>query len=124
MKDRNKAKLEGLEKRHKRVRKKVHGSGARPRLVVYRSLNHMIAEIVDDVAQKTLVQVTSAAKDLRQSKGDGSMKMRRSIAVGSEVAKRAQAAGIKQVTFDRGGRLFHGRIKALADAARKGGLEF
>ncbi len=124
MKDRNKAKLEGLEKRHRRVRRKVSGDGERPRLVVFRSLNHMVAEIVDDVARKTLVQVTSASKELRSTSGEGSKKMRRSAAVGIEIAKRAQHAGIKKVTFDRGGRLYHGRIKALADAARKGGLEF
>ncbi len=124
MRDKNKAKLEGLEKRHRRVRRKVRGSGERPRLVVYRSLNHVVAEIVDDVAQKTLIQVSSTSKELRDAGGEGSAKMRRSMAVGDAVAKKAKEAGIQRVTFDRGGRLFHGRIKALADAARKGGLEF
>jgi large subunit ribosomal protein L18 len=124
MKDKNKAKQAGLEKRRARIRRKVRGSGERPRLVVYRSLNHVVAEIVDDVAQKTLVQVSSTSKELRNATGEGSAKMRRSLAVGNAVAKRAIEAGIKRVTFDRGGRLFHGRIKALADAARKGGLEF
>jgi large subunit ribosomal protein L18 len=124
MKDKNKLKLKSLEKRHDRVRRKVRGDGARPRLVVFRSLNHMTAEIVDDAAQKTLIQVSSTAKSLQVGSGEGSAKMRRSQAVGTEIAKRAKEAGIKQVMFDRGGRLYHGRIKALAEAARKGGLQF
>jgi len=124
MKNKNKIKQVGLEKRHDRVRRKVRGDGKRPRLVVFRSLNHMVAEIVDDVAQKTLIQVSSTSKALKGASGDGSAKMRRSTAVGSEIAKRAIDAGIKAVTFDRGGRLYHGRVKALAEAARKGGLEF
>ncbi len=124
MKDKHKAKQANLEKRHRRVRKRVRGSGERPRLVVFRSLHHVVAEIVDDVAQKTLIQVSSTSKELRDASGEGSAKMRRSHAVGNAVAKKAIEAGIKKVTFDRGGRLFHGRIKALADAARKGGLEF
>ena len=124
MNDKNRHKQAGLEKRHRRVRKKVRGDGARPRLVVYRSLKHIVAEIVDDAAQKTLVQVSSTSKELRDAGGDGSAKMRRSLAVGDAIAKRALEAGIKQVAFDRGGRLYHGRIKALAEAARKGVLEF
>jgi large subunit ribosomal protein L18 len=124
MNDKNRHKKEGLEKRHRRVRKKLRGDGERPRLVVYRSLKHVVAEIVDDVSQKTLVQVSSTSKELRDAAGEGSAKMRRSLAVGNAIAKRALEAGIKQVAFDRGGRLYHGRIKALADAARKGGLQF
>lgn len=124
MMNKSKHKDEGLAKRHRRVRKKVNGSASRPRLVVFRSLNHMIAEIVDDVAHKTLLQVSSTSKELRSPSGEGSKKMQRSIAVGTEIAKRANQAGIKAVAFDRGGRLYHGRIKALAEAARKGGLEF
>ena len=124
MKDKNKLKQAGLEKRHDRVRRKVRGDGERPRLVVFRSLNHMIAEIVDDVGQKTLIQVSSTSKQLAGATGEGSAKMRRSAAVGTEIAKRAVDAGIKRVMFDRGGRLYHGRIKALAEAARKGGLQF
>jgi large subunit ribosomal protein L18 len=124
MKDKNKQKLAGLEKRHDRVRRKVRGNAERPRLVVFRSLNHMTAEIVDDVGQKTLIQVSSTSKTFSGGAGEGSAKMRRSQAVGSEIAKRAIEAGIKTVMFDRGGRLYHGRIKALAEAARKGGLQF
>jgi large subunit ribosomal protein L18 len=124
MKDKNKLKQKSLEKRHDRVRRKVRGDGERPRLVVFRSLNHMVAELVDDVAHKTLVQVSSTSKALSVAAGEGSAKMRRSQAVGSEIAKRAIEAGIKTVMFDRGGRLYHGRVKALAEAARKGGLQF
>jgi large subunit ribosomal protein L18 len=124
MKDKNKIKLENLDKRHRRVRKKIRGDADRPRLVVFRSLNHMVAEIVDDVSQKTLIQVSSTSKALATAGGEGSAKMRRSSAVGGEIAKKAIEAGIKTVTFDRGGRLYHGRIKALAEAARKGGLQF
>ena len=124
MKDKNKLKQAGLEKRHDRVRRKVRGDGERPRLVVFRSLNHMVAEIVDDVGQKTLMQVSSTSKQLSGVTGEGSLKMRRSAAVGTEIAKRAVDAGIKRVMFDRGGRLYHGRVKALAEAARKGGLQF
>lgn len=124
MKDKNKLKQAGLEKRHDRVRRKMRGDSERPRLVVFRSLNHMIAEIVDDVGQKTLIQVSSTSKALQSGSGEGSVKMRRSTAVGTEIAKRAVEAGIKTVMFDRGGRLYHGRIKALAEAARKGGLKF
>jgi large subunit ribosomal protein L18 len=124
MKDKNKLKQAGLEKRHDRVRRKMRGDGERPRLVVFRSLNHMVAEIVDDVGQKTLMQVSSTSKQLSGVTGEGSLKMRRSAAVGTEIAKRAVDAGIKRVMFDRGGRLYHGRIKALAEAARKGGLQF
>ena len=84
----------------------------------------MIVQLVDDDAGKTLFQVSSTAKTMGDPPGEGSLKMRRSEAVGSEIAKKAVEQGIKQVAFDRGGRLYHGRVKAVADAARKGGLEF
>lgn len=124
MKDTNRIKRQSLKRRHRRVRKSVRGTGARPRLVVYRSLKHVRAQLVDDEAGKTLAQVSSTVKALANPGGDGSLKMRRSEAVGSEIAKIAVERGIKQVAFDRGGRLYHGRVKAVADAARKGGLEF
>ena len=124
MKNRNQVKAAGLKRRHRRVRKKVHGTEARPRLVVNRTLKHVRAQIVDDDAGRTLVQVSSTVKTLLDPPGDGSVKMRRCEAVGSELAKLATEKGIKQVAFDRGGRLYHGRVKAVAEAARKGGLEF
>jgi large subunit ribosomal protein L18 len=87
-------------------------------------LNHVRAVIVDDDTGRTIVQVSSTARDLAQNTGEGSVKMRRSLAVGTEVARRAREKGILKVAFDRGGRRYHGRVKAVADAARKGGLEF
>jgi large subunit ribosomal protein L18 len=124
MKDMNRKKNEGLEYRHRRIRKKLRGTAERPRLVVCRSLNHMVAQIVDDDAGRTLVSVTSTAKALKVTAGEGSVKMRRSELVGGEIAKLARERGITKVAFDRGGRQYHGRVKAVADAARKGGLEF
>lgn len=124
MKDMNRKKKAGLERRHRRVRKKVRGSAERLRLVVYRSLKHVHAQIVDDDAGRTLVQVSSAAKAIANQPGEGSAKMRRSEAVGTAIAQAALEKGIKKVAFDRGGRIYHGRVKAVAEAARKGGLEF
>ncbi len=104
-------------RRHKRVRTKFKGTPERPRLSVYRSLNAIYAQIVDDLSGKTLV----AASSLGQSTGSKSEKAK---AVGTKIAERAQAANITKVVFDRGGYLYHGRIKALADAARSSGLLF
>ncbi|MDD4857714.1 MAG: 50S ribosomal protein L18 [Candidatus Krumholzibacteria bacterium] len=147
-------------RRHERVRNKVHGTPARPRLCVFRSLNHIYAQIIDDSSGTTLAQASSLKLDLqpvqeavekvaenasdKPEKGekgekgkDGkggkggkkparplSLKMRRSIAVGKAIAAVALAKGIKAVAFDRGGYLYHGRVAALAKAAREGGLEF
>ena len=109
--------------RHERIRKKIEGTSARPRLCVRRSLNHIYAQIVDDASGKSLVQVSSLTPDLK-SAVEGKNKVETSKEIGKLVAQKAQAAGIKQVVFDRGGYLFHGRIKAVADAAREAGLEF
>ncbi len=103
-------------RRHMRVRKAVNGTTERPRLVVFRSLKHIYAQIVDDVTQKTLMTV-----------GDEKMegtKSERALAVGKSVAEKAKAAGIAKVVFDRAGYQYHGRVKAVADGAREGGLEF
>ena len=124
MKDRTQRKHAGLAKRHRRIRTKLSGTAERPRLTVHRSLLHIRAVVVDDVSGRTLVQVSSTAKSLASAPGEGSAKMRRSEAVGAEVARRAREMGITKVAFDRGGRLYHGRVKAVADAARKGGLVF
>ncbi|NNF05142.1 MAG: 50S ribosomal protein L18 [Candidatus Eisenbacteria bacterium] len=114
---------EGRIRRHRRVRKKIVGTTERPRLCVKRSLKHMSAQIVDDTTMKTLVSVTSVSKELQGKLGDKS-KIEASKMLGVLVAEKAKAAGISQVAFDRGGFVYHGRIKALADGAREGGLEF
>jgi large subunit ribosomal protein L18 len=110
-------------RRHARVRKRVNGTGERPRLAVYRSLTHIYAQVIDDVSRTTIV----AASDLEASlktKAKGQKKSDVATLVGNLVAERAKEKGVKQVVFDRGGYPFHGRIKALAEAARAGGLEF
>jgi large subunit ribosomal protein L18 len=110
------AKRGGRIRRHARVRKKVSGTAERPRLAVYRSNRHIYAQLVDDGAARTLV----SASDTSISDGDKSARAKQ---VGQTLAERAKAAGVDRVVFDRGGRLFHGRVKALADGAREGGLE-
>jgi large subunit ribosomal protein L18 len=108
-------------KRHLRVRKKVTGSPLRPRLVVNRSARHMSAQIVDDTAGRTLASASSLDADIRGGDGDKTAKARQ---VGELLARRASEAGITAVVFDRGGYAYHGRLAALADAAREGGLDF
>ena len=108
-------------RRHLRVRKKVHGTSARPRLVVTRSTRHISVQVVDDTTSRTLVAASSLDETVRGASGD---KKTRAAAVGKLVAERAKAAGIEAVVFDRGGNRYHGRIAALADAAREGGLTF
>ena len=108
-------------RRHLRVRKKVQGTAARPRLVVTRSTRHITAQVVDDTTHRTLVSASSLDADVRGVDGD---KKARAGAVGRLIADRAKAAGIDAVVFDRGGHKYHGRIAALADAAREGGLQF
>ncbi|HKW71114.1 MAG TPA: 50S ribosomal protein L18 [Candidatus Dormibacteraeota bacterium] len=105
-------------KRHKRVRVHVAGTPERPRLAVFRSLNHLYAQLIDDGAQRTLAAASTVAM---KAKGNG---LAQAAEVGKEIAARAKAAGVTSVVFDRGGFLYHGRIKALADAAREAGLEF
>lgn len=104
---------------HKRIRRKVRGSTARPRLAVYRSLNHIYAQVIDDYLGQTIVSASTTEKDLRGSTGGNVEAARR---VGKTIAERALAKGISNVVFDRGGYLYHGRIKALTDAAREAGL--
>ncbi len=108
-------------KRHLRVRKKVTGSPQRPRLVVNRSARHMFAQIIDDTAGRTLASASSLDADIRGGDGDKTAKARK---VGELLARRAAEAGISAVVFDRGGYAYHGRLAALADAAREGGLDF
>ncbi|MGH3826494.1 MAG: 50S ribosomal protein L18 [Pseudonocardiaceae bacterium] len=108
-------------RRHFRLRKKVSGSPERPRLVVNRSSRHIAVQVVDDLAGHTLAAASSIEPDVRALDGD---KKARAIKVGELIAARAKAAGVDRVVFDRGGYVYHGRIAALADAARKSGLEF
>ena len=107
------------KRRHRRVRGKVHGSAGRPRLCVFRSSKGIYAQVIDDDAGVTL----AAASTLTQGVGEGT-KSERAAEVGKLVAQRAREAGVDKVVFDRGGYLYHGRVKALADGAREGGLEF
>lgn len=106
-------------RRHLRVRKKVSGTTERPRLVVTRSTRHVVAQIVDDTVGRTLASASSLEGDLRTLGGDKTAKAKR---VGELVAERAKAAGIAAVVFDRGGNQYHGRVAAVADGAREGGL--
>lgn len=108
-------------RRHRRVRKKVRGVADRPRLAVFRSNRHMIAQVVDDVSGRTLASASTLEADLRSAGATGNREA--AAAVGRLVAERARAAGIERVVFDRGGYLYHGRVAAVADAAREAGLE-
>ena len=104
---------------HSRIRRKVRGNTERPRLAIYRSLNHIYAQVIDDRVGQTLVSASSTEKDLRTGTGGNLDAARR---IGQAIAERAIAKGIEQVVFDRGGYLYHGRVKALTDAARAAGL--
>ncbi|MEO7589437.1 MAG: 50S ribosomal protein L18 [Arachnia sp.] len=108
-------------RRQLRARKKINGSATRPRLVVTRSTRHLFVQVIDDVQGRTLVSASTMEADLRSAEADKSGKARQ---VGSLIAERAKAAGIDQVVFDRAGNKYHGRIAALADAAREAGLDF
>lgn len=109
------------QRRHARIRKRIRGTSERPRLAVFRSLKHISAQVIDDTRGVTLAAASTLDPELRGVTGT---KVERARAVGAAIARRAKAAGITKVVFDRGGYLYHGRVKALADAAREGGLEF
>jgi large subunit ribosomal protein L18 len=109
--------------RHRRVRRKVTGMISRPRLCVFRSLNHIYAQLIDDPIGQTLVSMSTLDSQVR-SKTDGMVKTKKAEIVGTLLAEKALNKGIKQVVFDRGGYKYHGRVKALAEAAKKAGLEF
>ena len=108
-------------RRHLRVRKKIHGTAARPRLVVFRSSKHIYAQLVDDDRRVSVLGASDRSEGLRV---DGKGKTGKSYALGQLVAERAKQQGIARVVFDRAGYRYHGRVKAVADGARKGGLEF
>lgn len=111
------------QKRHLRIRKTVNGTPERPRLNVYRSLNHIYAQIIDDKAGRTLVSASTLDKDLKE-KLEKTGNKEAAMLVGKSVAEKALAKGIEEVIFDRGGYIYHGRIKELAEGAREGGLKF
>lgn len=114
-------KEEAREKRHRRIRKRVLGTEQRPRLAVFRSATHIYAQVVDDVSGRTLAASSTLTKTLRGAAGN---KTDAAKAVGEAVAKVCIERGIRKVVFDRGGFVYHGRVKAVAEAARAGGLEF
>ncbi len=116
--------LSQRKRRHVRVRAKVSGTPQRPRLNVFRSSAHIYAQVIDDTKGHTLVSASDLEEDVKARAGDGATKTQRAAAVGEVVAERAKALGIEAVVFDRGGFLYHGRIKAVAEAARGVGLVF
>jgi large subunit ribosomal protein L18 len=121
--DKAREKRQARQRRHARVRKWVYGTPERPRLSVFRSLKHIHAQVIDDTQGHTLAAASTLDADV-QSMISGKNKTGEAEVVGAILARRALAVGIKQVVFDRGGYLYHGRVKALAEAARKGGLDF
>ncbi len=122
MSDIAKARRQGRIRRHRRVRKKVHGTAARPRLAVYRSNKHISVQVIDDDAGATLAAASTVESDQRSLGGGGTVAA--ATRVGELIAERAKAAGITTVVFDRGGFAYHGRVAAIAEAARTAGLEF
>lgn len=121
--DHARKRAEGRIRRHKHVRKNVTGTAERPRLNVFRSHKHIYAQVIDDIAGHTLAAASTIDSALRDELDDKS-KLERAAEVGKLVAERAKDAGVTQVVFDRGGYQYHGRVRALAEAARKAGLEF
>jgi large subunit ribosomal protein L18 len=115
-------KRRGRLRRHHRVRKKVHGTAARPRLAVFRSNRHIVAQVIDDLSGRTLAAAASTEAQFRSAGATGNVDTARKV--GGALAERAKSAGVTAVVFDRGGFLYHGRVAALADAAREAGLEF
>lgn len=110
--------------RHFRIRKRVQGNVERPRLSIFRSSKHLEVQIIDDFEQKTLVSATTKSKEFLKEVKKDATKLEQAVALGQHIAKKAKAKQIEKVVFDRGGYLYHGRIKAFADAARNGGLSF
>lgn len=111
-------------KRHQRIRKNLTGTAERPRLAVYKSLHHIYAQIIDDTAGKTLFSASTVDPEVKKEIKGFSGNIESAKLIGKLIAERALAKGVKEVVFDRGGHIYHGRIAALAEAAREGGLEF
>jgi large subunit ribosomal protein L18 len=122
MSDIAKARRQGRITRHRRVRKKVHGTAVRPRLAVYRSNKHISVQVIDDEAGRTLAAASTTENDQRAAGSGGSVAA--ATRVGELIAERAKSAGVTTVVFDRGGYAYHGRVAAIAEAARNAGLEF
>jgi large subunit ribosomal protein L18 len=116
-------KVEGRTRRHRRIRMQVRGTAERPRLTVFRSLNHIYAQIIDDATGKTIVAADTRSPELRERLQRGGNAAAAKL-VGELLAQRATARGVSTIVFDRGGYQYHGRVKALAEAARAGGLKF
>lgn len=110
-------------RRHRRLRMKISGTAERPRLNVYRSLSHIYAQVIDDLTGHTLASASTVDRDLAAQMADKTKRQQADL-VGQAVAERARQAGVETVIFDRGGYIYHGRVKALAEGARKGGLKF
>src|SRR5436305_652048 len=123
MADKNKLKAKRLERRKWNVRVGLYGTPERPRLSVYRSSKHIYAQLIDDHAGKTLAAVASTVGEVRGDLKNGG-NIAAAKAIGNAIAEKAKSIGVTKVAFDRGGRMYHGRVKALADAAREGGLKF
>lgn len=117
-------KLSPRERRHRRVRARVNGTPARPRLNVFRSSAHIYAQVIDDTAGRTLVAASDLEDEIRQRAGEGASKTARAKIVGQVIGERAKQLGIETVVFDRGGFLYHGRVAAVAEGAREAGLRF
>ena len=121
--DKAKKRIESRRARHGRIRASITGTAERPRLCVRRSLSHMYAQLVDDTVGKSIVQVSTLCKELK-TKANELTKAQLSTELGKLIAEKAKSTGISQVVFDRGGYVYHGRVKAVADAAREAGLNF
>jgi large subunit ribosomal protein L18 len=121
--DKAKKKRLARQRRHARIRKNVHGTAERPRMCVFRSSKHIYVQVIDDTRQHTLVSASTVDPEV-SAEATGKAKADQAAVVGEMIARRARDAGIEQVVFDRGGYRYHGRVKALAEAAREGGLQF
>lgn len=114
---------ESVRRRHKRIRRRVFGTSERPRLSIFRSNQHIYVQVIDDIQHRTLVAASTLEPELREKLSSGANR-EASVEIGKLVAERSLAQGIQRVVFDRGGNLYHGRVQALAEAAREAGLEF
>ena len=117
-------KISGRQRRHKIIRQKVIGTTERPRLSIRRSMNHMYAQVIDDIAGKTLLAVSTLSPEVRERAQTDAGNVKGAALLGSALAEACKKSGVAKVVFDRSGYLYHGRVKALAEAARKGGLQF
>lgn len=117
-------KTKKLQRRKQGIRNKISGTSERPRLSVYRSLSHIYAQLIDDVNGTTIIAASSRDKEISDAVSNADSKIERSKITGKLLAERAQSKGVTEVVFDRNGKLYHGRVKALAESAREGGLSF